>query len=419
MKILWFINKPPAFFLDNSAYNGGGWLTSLEQMFHDAQEHELGIAFFYESKDFKIVKGTTSYYPLPSHRLGFSQKLSSIFGAKEKTERGQWPKYTASFENVIHDFNPDIIEVFGSELQFGLISRQINVPVVLHIQGVLNPYFNAFLPPSFSWKDFILRSYNPKVIVDAVSFYDRWQRDCFREREILRDVRYFIGRTDWDKKISRLFSPDSKYYWGGEILREQFYEFTKRNNIGKLTICSTISNPLYKGYDLILKTAKVLKQQSNIDFDWIVFGNINPQFTENKLGIESSEVNVVLKGVASAEAIKSMLVNSTVYVHTSYIDNSPNSICEAQILGVPIIASNVGGVSSLIENGKTGILVPANDPFLLASEIISLYSQKSLNENIGNLAREVALKRHDKDAIFNSLIKTYIEIIDDFNNKQK
>ena len=68
------------------------------------------------------------------------------------------------------------------------------------------------------------------------------------------------------------------------------------------------------------------------------------------------------------------MLSCTAYVHPSYIDNSPNSVCEAQVLGVPVVATDVGGVPSIVENGKTGWLVPANDPVATASRLSGLAS---------------------------------------------
>lgn len=50
-------------------------------------------------------------------------------------------------KGVIDDFKPDVIEVFGSESFMGLVAKKTKIPVVLHIQGVLTPYFNAYFPP--------------------------------------------------------------------------------------------------------------------------------------------------------------------------------------------------------------------------------------------------------------------------------
>lgn len=168
---------------------------------------------------------------------------------------------------------------------------------------------------------------------------------------------------------------------------------------------------MYKGFDLILKTAKLLKEQYALDFDWKVFGNIKPSFVEKQLGIYHKDVCVKLEGVANAVQLKQELENATVYAHTAYIENSPNSVCEAQILGIPVIATNVGGVISLIDEGETGYLVPANDPYQMAFFIEQLYENKKLNIEIGGRARKKALERHNKGKIIEDLIQTYRIII--------
>ena len=70
------------------------------------------------------------------------------------------------------------------------------------------------------------------------------------------------------------------------------------------------------------------------------------------------------------------MCQSTMYVHTAYIENSPNSICEAQIIGMPIISTMVGGIATLVRNGIDGDLLPANDPWLLANAIVELSKDK-------------------------------------------
>ena len=93
--------------------------------------------------------------------------------------------------------------------------------------------------------------------------------------------------------------------------------------------------------------------------------------------------------VKNAKEIKDELLHSTVYVHPSYIDNSPNSVCEAQILGCTCISTDVGGTSSIVEEGKTGFLVPSNDPYKLASLVESLYHNEKLNIQIGENSKKI------------------------------
>ena len=103
------------------------------------------------------------------------------------------------------------------------------------------------------------------------------------------------------------------------------------------------------------------------------------------------------------------------YVHPSYIDNSPNSVCEAQILGLPVIASEVGGVPSLIEDGVDGILFPSGNAEALVEAICSLAEDAPRRASLGQRARKTALVRHDKETIVKELLQTYAAIkqIDD------
>ena len=88
-----------------------------------------------------------------------------------------------------------------------------------------------------------------------------------------------------------------------------------------------------------------------VDFEWLVFGDVNPKFVERVFNVNHQEVNVHLMGVASAEQIKNALLSATAYIHTSYIENASNSVCESQLLGIPCIAANVGGIPTVINDG--------------------------------------------------------------------
>lgn len=231
------------------------------------------------------------------------------------------------------------------------------------------------------------------------------------EREILKNIQFYFGRTTWDYRIVKLFNSNATYFHCDEILRSSFYdENMKRRIPSKLKIVSTISIPPYKGFDIILKTAKLLCSM-NVDFEWNVFGNVGPNLIEKNARIRHEDVHVNLMGVATETQIKETILSSTVYVHPSYIDNSPNSVCEAQMCGVPVIATNVGGVSSLIENGKTGFLVPANDPYQMAYLVNELGCNLDLNVKIGEGAKAMAFERHNRNHICENLYNNYCKII--------
>lgn len=222
-----------------------------------------------------------------------------------------------------------------------------------------------------------------------------------------------MGRTEWDKNLVRLFNPSASYYHCEEALRDSFVNgnrFWKYVYNGNMVIVSVISNPWYKGVDLILKTAKILKVYAKVKFEWNVYGVSDIRFFENKYGIKAKDVNVNIAGSVGKEKLVNALCEASCYVHPSYIDNSPNSLCEAQYLGVPVLATNVGGISSLVDDGKNGILFPANDPYTLAGHIITLNGNRELSENLSVAAHDLAVRRHDPETIGTTLYRIYKSI---------
>ena len=372
---------------------------------------ELGISFVMNDQPEKVEQDGVVYYPVPLAVKSKKNKISDAIQPNDvHRDEVLWTHYISHFKRVIDDFKPDVIEIFGSELYMGLASFATNRPCVLHIQGLLSLSVNIFLPPGVSRMKYIFKD----GLMNAWGnwqFLNYWSRSVYREKTILRNVNHFIGRTDWDRQAISILNPQAQYHYGGEILRSEFYDKQERKIPQKLTIVSIISLPLYKGYDLLLKIAKILKHEVEIDFEWNVYGNVDPKLAESLTKIRHELVNVKLCGVASAMQLKDAILGATIYVHPSYTENSPNSICEAQILGIPVVAANVGGTNSLVEDGKSGFLFPATDPYIGAAHIMRLYKDKQANIAIGNNARNIALLRHDKRTIVKQLIQTYKDVM--------
>lgn len=397
MKVLWFTNTGSNF-LNNDSHNGGGWISSLETILVKNLDISLSIAFNISTKHDKTVRENVCYYPI------YKSRIPSISPSDDVK------KYIA----IVNECDPDIIHIFGTEQNFGLIIPHINKPVVIHLQGILKPYLNALLPPRFSKLDFFFQNgFNPFNLLLNYYRYKSWESRSDREVNILKNCKYIMGRTEWDRNMSRLLAPNSQYFYCSEILRSIFYKDDrwKRNAKSKKTIVSTLSSPLYKGADLILNTAKILKEILGLDFEWIVFGVNDVKYIEKKLKIKAKDVNVNFYGVVNSENLKINLLECDVFVHPSYIDNSPNSVCEAQILGVPVIACNVGGLSTIINHNETGLLVPANDPYMLAINIFDILGNKAEAERISNNEINVSVSRHNPKKITQDLIGIYETIL--------
>jgi glycosyltransferase involved in cell wall biosynthesis len=418
MRILWFTNTPSCYTYEvkgnKTGYNGGGWISSAEKEIRQCHNIELGVSFLMDGQPDKVEQNGVVYYPIPQPILPLfrkiERKIDMIVKSVEKNEESTWPYYLAKFRCILKDFKPDIIHVWGSEGLFGLIYKITNIPIVLHIQGVLNPYLNAYLPPFISWslyKQNLIFRKPLKIFFE----HKKWRMQAYRELKIYKGVSIFLGRTDWDRRVSHILNPSSVYYHVDEILRDDFYSESSRSIPQQLTIITTISDPLYKGFDLVLKTAKFLKENLKLTFTWKCYGNINPVFIEDLVGIRHSDVNVELTGVASSKTLLEAELNATLYFHPSYIDNSPNSLCEAQMLGLPVISTNVGGIPSLVENGYSGYLVPANDPYQAASLIELLFNDKKKNVEMGLKGQKMARVRHNRQRVVEQIYSVYTTLL--------
>ena len=283
------------------------------------------------------------------------------------------------------------------------------------MQGCIPPYHNALFPVGMKKSDFLLKkglSLSYRII--GLRSEKAFRKRAEMEIETIQSCRYFMGRTEWDKSLIDLFNPNATYFHCEEALRDSFINSNKRwkySDGKKKTIISVISRPWYKGCDLILKTAALLKRFTDIDFEWKVYGIPEMKFFESVYGIKAKDVNVQPMGIASKEELVDELCSSSCYVHPSYIDNSPNSICEAQIMGVPLLATNVGGISSIVNNGADGILFPANAPYTAALLIKRLVTNKDLSLTLSSNAIKRATERHNPENIGDRLIEIYETII--------
>lgn len=418
MRVLWFSTNcslyEPVKIKKGGGYNGGGWMTSVQNEIMKREDITLAVSFCMNGQPERVVQEGVCYYPVPHHTKRLKDKVLDIIHYKDATrDEVLWQHYIGHFKHVIEDFKPDVIEVFGSELYLGLsalAAKQLGIPCCLHLQGLLSLSLYIYLIPGVSRRSYIF-SKGWRRAYGMFQLLTYWQRSCHREKAILRSVGHVLGRTDWDRQAVAVLNPEARYHFGGEILRPCFYLPSTRCLPPTLTITTTISSAPYKGLDLLLKIARIMKDEMHLDFVWNCFGNVDTSFAENLTGIHHEDVNVRLCGVASAEELRDALLRSTLYCHTSYVENSPNSVAEAQMLSLPVVATNVGGTSSMVAHGETGFLFPATDPYIAAYHIMRLATDKELNVRMGEDAQAIARARHDKQKIVSSLIDTYRNIM--------
>lgn len=409
LKVLWFSLSPglSASYLNNG-YMGLGWLKALESNIQD--KVDLSIVFYHNEDVKPFTIGSTKYFPVKRYKKG---KISEML--KRMTNSLESDVHIQTFLKIINDVKPDVIHVHGTETNYGLIQKYTEIPVAISIQSIITVYHHKYFSTinyhhvrKYSHiKEFILfRSFN--------NVYRRFNKMAQRELDIYSNTKHIIGRTAWDRRVASVLAPTAFYYHNDEILRKGFYQNQwNAPSSAKIILFTTNGPDIYKGIETLLHCAWLL-DTNNISYEWRVAGLSK---TEETVAIAAKVIrkpistNVKFLGTVSEEDLIIQLLQTHIYVSTSHIENSPNSLCEAQILGLPCIATNAGGTNSLIEDGKEGIVIQDGDPFVMAGAIVEMINDYPKAISYGENSRKTALERHNPQKITQDLLNIYNSII--------
>jgi len=255
-----------------------------------------------------------------------------------------------------------------------------------------------------------------------MNFYKRGKYEI----NALKFANHVIGRTDWDCACTQQINSKVKYHFCNETLRDSFYSHEwdidkcDRNSI----FLSQASTPI-KGIHFMLQALpEIIKQYPKTHL--YVAGN-NLTSTDglyNKLRISSfgmyikkmiKELNltqyVTFLGPLNEEQMCQQFLKSHVFVSPSTIENESNSLSEAKILGVPVVASYVGGVTNRITFNIDGYLYQHDAPYMLSYYVSKIFSDDNLALSFSTSAKLNARKIHNRKINAQTLIKIYHDIM--------
>lgn len=414
MKVLWFSNTPA---LGEEQVNlkvtGGGWIKALDQALQDVVD--LHIAFHYPKASAPFKSGSSHYYPVTVKNW----KLRLI--RDNLTNRVYDREFLEHYLNLINEIRPDIIHIHGTESPFGCLIGKTDIPVVLSIQGNINVYTHKYTSGLGSGYLKINKfdiSQGLASFLFAKNFssgYDKFKKMARIEARNLSDCQFVIGRTEWDKRITSVLAPRAKYFHGDELLRDGFYSSAwSKKRTSDLIIHSTSGNSYFKGFETICQSLNELNKLG-ISVTWQVAGiqdsDLIVKIVRKKLGRDFPSKGLILPGSLSETELIDRMLQADIFVGASHIENSPNSLCEAMMLGMPCIVTFAGGTGSLLKDREEGILIQDGDPWVMAGAVLELANDPGKGIKLGEKARLTALQRHNKERIVKELINTYTEII--------
>lgn len=421
MKVLWLSNiilPKIVGVLGESSCNGGGWLVGLSEDIMKQDNINLSVCCPITNKE-RIINGkieNLEYYCFPQSNLDPT-------------------KYNKDVENYLEEIvkkvNPDIIHIFGTEYPHTL--AMVNVcekldlldRIVINIQGLVSVYekhYYAGLPNN------VINRYTLRDILKNDNI--KKQKNKFIQRgrfevEALKRVKHVIGRTDWDKACVTQINPEINYYFCNETLRSDFY-----NNEWNIESCekysifiSQCSYPI-KGFHFMLEAMPhILKKYPDAHIYTTGNNPLEMNTLINKVKMNSYQKHIAellrklhiedkvtfLGGLTESDMCQRFL-KSHVFVSPSIIENSPNSVGEAMILGVPTISSDVGGVKNMLTHGEDGFIYQHDAPYMLAHYICEIFGNDKWALNFSSNAKKHAKATHSRLENLDTMLNIYESI---------
>lgn len=381
MKVLWLCNiMLPAFAAAEGLpfSNREGWLTGS---FHRLVQEKVETG-----REEKLLELGVCV-PVPASLAGCRKEIDGavFYGYTENLDTPEHydEHLVQRFQEILNDFRPDIVHIFGTEFPHALaMVRAFQKPerTLVGMQGLCAAIADTYMA-ELPYKVQRARTFRDIVRRDSLKDQQRkYYARAENEKETLRQVLHITGRTTFDREGTAAIQPDAVYHLLNETLRPEFYEGRwDLNSVERHSIFLSQGDYPLKGFHFVLQAMpEILRHFPDAKLYVAgnsVIGNVGGVIPRKKLpepvwisayGVYlkrliregNLEGHVIMLGSLDAQQMKQRYQKSHVFVCPSVVENSPNSLCEAMLLGMPVAASRAGGIPDLTKNGEEGLLFP-------------------------------------------------------------
>ena len=281
----------------------------------------------------------------------------------------------AQLKVQVKDFKPDVV--------YGQTHKALRD--LIHLVGPDSPKLVADLHGDYA-AERLEQYWRP--------LYKRWL-SFFRER--VRD-RQILPKMDGLTVVGHRLAADVKKFgkpicilWGGVDLEQFQPSLTSDGQPIQVTYAGNYSP--YQGVPVLLKAAKMLRERK-APFCFNFIGNID-QFPELRKEIEQDLVGQYsITGQVPYEQVPGLLKEADVLVIPRISDRAaqygfPSKLPEYMAMGKAIVITDVGEHGQVIENGRTGLIIPPDSPTALAEALLKLQDD-GLRHQLGSRARAFA-----------------------------
>lgn len=301
-----------------------------------------------------------------------SRRISDWFFNKKK------------FKRFIKEFGPDVI-VSDTARHFTWTAINTNLPVI-------------FIQRGDGWIENMTEEkiYRYNIIKRSVLWFRiRMAEKCYKRVALILPISDYL-KTAVDKRypnksavLSHGIEPDTWYPVKGMNL--------KHPCVGLLQNATG-----WNKTKEMLVLPKILESMPNVMFYWAGRGD----FTDKILSrLDKYDNFEHLGSLQHPDKVREYLTEIDVYALLSGLDMSPSSLREAQVMGKPVVATNIGGVSEIMQDGKTGFLVDEGNAEQYIEKLSVLINDGENRKIMGDTAKKFAESTFSMDYMAAELLK--------------
>jgi hypothetical protein len=303
-----------------------------------------------------------------------SRKISHWFQSKSK------------FNQLLKEFKPDAIFI-DRQRHFGLAVIESKLPLLVHLRG--DHWSEIEMARKTLYKSF------PKQYV--LRKWEEIAEKCFQNSTLILPICNYLERRVREKyptkNVSTLYQgiePTNWYSTKGMELKHPCVGLLQSANIWEKT-------------KEMLTIEPVLKKMPYVTFYWVGDGPYRDYVLSSLKRYENFKW---LGHLEYPNKVRDYLSEIDIYALISGIDMSPLTLLEAQLMGKPVIATDVGGIPELMKDNQTGFLIKKGDSQNLMEKISLLLDDESKRKSTGLLGRKFVEENYSWDKVTSNFVNT-------------
>ena len=378
------------------------------------KSHGHEVAYFSMEDEKNISTGDKEY---------FVEKLDLNTGSKLKAFDVIYSKKNKKkMEEALDDFKPDIVHLnnFQRQLSASIISpiKKRNIPIIYTAHDV------QAICPAISMLD------NNQEICEKCmggKYSNCFKNKCNKGstlKSLLGAIegKYYRNNKIYTDKIDAIITP-SKFYKNkfieDGVNENKIIALHNFINIDEYNV--NVEDDGYAFYfgrlskekgilNLIDAFSNLIKENNNFQDKKLLIAGDGPEKEKinRKITDEKLENNIVLVGYLNQDMLRNYIRKCRFSVVPSvWYENCPYSIIETQVIGKPIIGSNIAGIPEMVVDKHSGFIYKFDDIDDLANKMKILFSNKKLAQEYGENARRDALIEYDSEKYYDEIIRLY------------